>query len=432
MIGSRIIVVEDEKNLALNIRNSLQNIGYTNTEITDSSEEVLKKVAETNPSLVLIDISLTGKINGKEIANMIGSCFEIPVICITDYLEMSNLNRNSLNEPLSYILKPVAEKDLHVAVEIALYKHQLERRLREEKQRLMAIINSMSCAVVVTDTNGYIQMMNPLAESLTNWQQNEVYGKDIAEVLSLVDKDSGEAIGNLAKKVVEVGTVLRIPENCILIAKDGTEIPIGDSVAPIRNQDGNITGAILVFQDITQRKQTEAQLHRNAFYDALTALPNRVLFHDRLKQAFERSKRRNNYRFAVLFLDLDSFKEINDRFGHGMGDDVLVAIARRLESSLRSGDSVARFGGDEFTILLEEIKDVTDATNVAKRIQDTLKLPLHINGHQMLITASIGIALNSSSYDQPESLLRDADIAMYHAKKQGKACHAVFTVGSGE
>jgi len=426
MIGSKILVIEDEKILAFNIKSSLQNIGYTNIEITDSGEEALKKVAETSPSLVLIDICLTGKINGEQVANLIKNHFSIPVIYITDYIDKSNLNKNSLNEPFIYILKRFAETDLHIAVEMALYKHQLERRLWEEKQRLMAIINSMSCAVVVTDTNGYIQMMNPLAESLTNWQQNEVYGKDIAEVLSLIDKDTGEAIGNLATKVIEAGTVLRIPENCILIAKDGTKIPIGDSVAPIRNQDGNITGAILVFQDITQRKQTEAQLHRNAFYDALTGLPNRVLFQDRLKQAFERSKRRNNYRFAVLFLDLDGFKEINDRFGHGMGDDVLVAISRRLESSLRSGDSVARFGGDEFTILLEEIKDVIGATNVAKRIQDTLKLPLHINGHQMLITASIGIALNSSSYEQPENLLRDADLAMYHAKKQGKARHAVF------
>ncbi|MBR8837913.1 MAG: diguanylate cyclase [Stigonema ocellatum SAG 48.90 = DSM 106950] len=424
MIGSKILVVEDEKILALDIRNRLQKLGYSVAEITDSGEEAIKKVAETHPNLVLIDICLAGEINGVPVAEIIKKNFQVPVIYLTEYLE---LDKNSSNEPFSYILKPFAEKELHTAIEMALYKHQMERRLQEEKQRMRSIINSMGCAVVVTDTNGCIQLMNPVAETLTNWQQNEAYGKDIAEVLSLVDKDTGEVIENLATKVMEVGEVLKIPENCLLITKDGSRIPIGDSVAAIRDGYGNITGAVLVFQDISQRKQTEAQLYRNAFYDTLTALPNRLLFYDRLRQAFERGKRRDNYRFGVLFLDLDGFKGINDRFGHGMGDDFLVAIARRLESSLRSGDTVARFGGDEFGILLEDIKDVTDATNVAQRIQDTLKLPLHLNGHEILITASIGIALSSSHYDQPENLLRDADTAMYDSKKQGKACHTVFS-----
>jgi diguanylate cyclase (GGDEF)-like protein len=166
---------------------------------------------------------------------------------------------------------------------------------------------------------------------------------------------------------------------------------------------------------------------RNAFYDGLTELPNRILFLDRLRQTIERSKRRNDYYFAVLFLDLDGFKEINDRFGHGIGDDFLVAIARRLESCLRGGDTVARFGGDEFTLLLEDIKDITDATNVAKRIQDSLRLPVNLNGYQLSTTASIGITWNFSNYEEPATLLRDADIAMYRAKRQGKATYAIFS-----
>ncbi len=427
MIGSKILIVEDEKILAIDIKNRLQKLGYYVSQITNSGEEAIKKVAENKPNLVLIDICLAGEINGVGVADIIKNNYQVPVIYLTEYLEDTNSPKNSANEPFSYLRKPFAEKDLYMTIEMALYKHKIERILQSEKQHLKAIINSMGCAVVVTETNGCIQMINPVAEALTSWQQNEASGKNIAEVLSLVDKDTEEAIENLATKVIEVGTVLKLPENCILIAKDGKKIPIGDSVAPIRNDDGNITGAVFVFQDITQRKQTEAQLHRNAFYDALTALPNRVLFNDRLNQAFERGKRRNNYHFAVLFLDLDGFKGINDRFGHRMGDNFLVAIAQRLESSLRSGDTVARFGGDEFAILLEEIKDVTDATNVAKRIQDTLELPLYLNGHQLFITASIGIALNSSNYEQPENLLRDADIAMYQAKEQGKARYAVFT-----
>jgi diguanylate cyclase (GGDEF)-like protein/PAS domain S-box-containing protein len=284
----------------------------------------------------------------------------------------------------------------------------------------------MGRAVIVTYANGSIQMMNPTAEIITGWKQSEALGKDLVEVVSLVDKDVGEAIENLAIDVIEAGEIFNLPENCTLISKDGKEIPIEDNVAPIRDRDGNITGAVLVFQDITKRKETEAQLIRNAFYDGLTELPNRILFLDRLKQAIERSKRKSDYYFGVLFLDLDNFKEINDRFGHGIGDDFLVAIARRLESCLRSGDTVARFGGDEFTVLLEDIKDVTDATNVARRIQDSLRLPLSLEGNQLQTTASIGIAWNRHSYEEPATLLRDADTAMYRAKRQGKATYSIF------
>ncbi|MEH2150312.1 GGDEF domain-containing response regulator [Nostoc sp.] len=427
MFARKILIVEDEKILASNIRKSLQNLGYSVSEITNSGEEAIKKVAEIHPHLVLIDICLAGEIDGVHVVDIIQNQFHVPVVYLTEYSEYKTLHKNQLSEPYSYIVKPFIESDLHFAIEMTLYQHQSKKILHEEKQRLTAIINSMGCAVIVTYTNGCIQMMNPIAEIITGWKQSEAFGKDLVEVVNLVNKDVGETIQNLATDVMEAGEILNLPENCTLITKDGREIAIGDNVAPIRDQNGNITGAVLVFQDITKRKQTEAQLIRNAFYDGLTALPNRVLFLDRLRQTIERSKRRSDYYFAVLFLDLDGFKEINDRFGHGIGDDFLVAIARRLESCLRSGDTVARFGGDEFTVLLEDIKDITDATNVAKRIQDSLRLPLNLNGYQLSTTASIGITWNFSNEEEPATLLRDADIAMYRAKRQGKANYAIFS-----
>ncbi|MEH1933423.1 MAG: diguanylate cyclase [Nostoc sp.] len=427
MFARKILVVEDEKILASNIRKSLQKLGYSVSEITKSGEEVIKKVAETHPHLVLIDICLAGEIDGVHVADIIQNHFHVPVVYLTECSEYKTLHKNQLSEPFNYIVKPFIESDLHFAIEMALYKHQSKNILHQEKQRLAAIINSMGCAVIVTYANGCIQMMNPIAERFTGWKQSEAFGKDLVEVVNLVDKNVGETIENLATHVIEAGEVLNLPENCTLISKDGKEIAIGDNVAPIRDQNGNITGAVLVFQDITKRKQTEVQLIRNAFYDGLTALPNRILFLDRLRQAIERSKRRSDYYFAVLFLDLDGFKEINDRFGHGIGDDFLVAIAKRLESCLRSGDTVARFGGDEFTVLLEDIKDIADAINVAKRIQDSLRLPINLNGHQLSTTASIGITWNFNNYEEPATLLRDADIAMYRAKRQGKATYAIFS-----
>ncbi|MEH2192095.1 MAG: diguanylate cyclase [Nostoc sp.] len=427
MFARKILVVEDEKIIASNIRKSLQKLGYSVSEITQSGEEAIKKVAETHPNLVLIDICLAGEINGVHVADIIQNHFHVPVVYITECSECKTLYKNQLSEPFNYIVKPFIESDLQFAVEMALYKHQSKKILYEEKQRLAAIINSMGCAVIVTYANGCIQMMNSTAELITGWKQSEALGKDLIEVVKLVDKDVEETIANLATNVIGAGKILDLPENSTLITKDGKEIAIGDNLAPIRDRNGNITGAVLVFQDITKRKQTEAQLIRNAFYDGLTALPNRVLFLDRLRQTIERSKRRSDYYFAVLFLDLDGFKEINDRFGHGIGDDFLVAIARRLESCLRGGDTVARFGGDEFTVLLEDIKDITDATNVAKRIQESLRSPLNLNGYELSTTASIGITWNFSSYEEPATLLRDADIAMYRAKRQGKATYAIFS-----
>ncbi|MEH1807726.1 GGDEF domain-containing response regulator [Nostoc sp.] len=427
MFARKILVVEDEKNIASNIRKSLQKLGYLVSEITKSGEEAIKKVAETHPHLVLIDICLAGEIDGLHVADIIQNHFHVPVVYLTECSEYKTLYKNQLSEPFSYIVKPFIESDLHFVIEMTLYKHQSKKILYEEKQRLMAIINSMGCAVIVTYANGCIEMMNPIAELITGWKQSEAFGKDLIEVVNLVNKDIGEKIENFGTYVIEAGEVFNLPENCTLITKDGKEIAIGDNVAPIRDRDGKITGAVLVFQDITKRKQTEAQLIRNAFYDGLTELPNRILFLDRLRQTIERSKRRSDYYFAVLFLDLDGFKEINDRFGHGIGDDFLVAIARRLESCLRSGDTVARFGGDEFTVLLEDIKDITDATNVAKRIQDSLRLPVNLNGYQLSTTASIGITWNFSNYEEPATLLRDADIAMYQAKRQGKATYTIFS-----
>jgi diguanylate cyclase (GGDEF)-like protein/PAS domain S-box-containing protein len=178
--------------------------------------------------------------------------------------------------------------------------------------------------------------------------------------------------------------------------------------------------------DITERKMAEQRLQHEAIHDVLTGLPNRALFMDLLGRSLGRSRRKTDYLFAVLFLDLDRFKMINDSLGHLIGDQLLIAMARRLERCLRPGDVVARLGGDEFTILLDDIKDVNDATRIADRIQNELKQPFQLGGQEVFTTASIGIALSASGYERPDDLLRDSDTAMYRAKAMGKACHQVF------
>ena len=212
------------------------------------------------------------------------------------------------------------------------------------------------------------------------------------------------------------------------IHKLGHPIWVLQSASVARNAEGAPLHLILQIQDITERKRAEEQVHHAAFHDALTGLPNRTLLSDRLSLAQARAKRSKDYQFAVLFLDLDRFKLVNDSLGHNLGDQLLVELARRLEVCMRKTDTVARLGGDEFGMLLDGIKDPYDAIHIAERIQEELLNPFELNGHEFLTTVSIGIAFSQTGYDGPEDILRDADIAMYRAKANGKARYEVFDV----
>lgn len=207
---------------------------------------------------------------------------------------------------------------------------------------------------------------------------------------------------------------------------DRRRIWISENAWAVRDSQGKLLYYEGTVEDITERKRTEEQLRHNAFYDALTGLPNRALFMDRLTQATRRMKQSPEYLCAVLFLDLDRFKVINDSLGHRVGDRLLVAIARKLETCVRYTDTVARLGGDEFTILLEDLLDPDDATKIADRILTELALPVCLENHEVFTTASIGIVLGHTDRDRPEDLLRDADTAMYRAKATGKARYAIF------
>jgi diguanylate cyclase (GGDEF)-like protein/PAS domain S-box-containing protein len=194
----------------------------------------------------------------------------------------------------------------------------------------------------------------------------------------------------------------------------------------VRDENGKACRMAGSQTDITKRRQAEEQLLHDALHDSLTGLPNRALFVDRLSQAIERTRRPQGYRFAVLFLDVDRFKVINDSLGHVIGDQLLVAIAQRLQKCLRIGDTIARLGGDEFTILMEDIKHPNDSTQLAERIHQEFLLPFNLNGQEVFTTVSIGIALSESGGDRPEDLLRNADTAMYRAKVLGRARHEMF------
>jgi len=198
------------------------------------------------------------------------------------------------------------------------------------------------------------------------------------------------------------------------------------SISPVHDPRGNPLHLVFQFQDITDRKMEEERLVHDVFHDALTGLPNRALFMDRLRLATERARRRKDQVFAVLFLDLDCFKEINDTLGHIMGDQLLIQVSRRLKACLRTTDTIARLAGDEFTILLEDLSDERESLRVVERLQKELERPCKLGTRDILVTASIGVTSSNPAYERAEEMLRDADAAMYCAKSSGKACYRIF------
>ena len=254
MANAKILVVEDEGIVALEIQNGLKSLGYSVPAIASSGEEAIKKAEETNPDLVLMNIQLRGGINGIEAAEQIRERLNIPVIYITGYADDQTLKRAKITEPFGYILKPFEQRELHSSIQMALYKHKIERKLKESEQWLATTLKSIGDAVISTDKKGFITFMNPVAEALTGWKQQDALGKDLTEVFNIIDEETRTLTENPATKVIRQGVAIGLATHT-LIAKDGTEKPIEDSAAPIRDDKGDITGTVLVFRDITERKR---------------------------------------------------------------------------------------------------------------------------------------------------------------------------------
>ncbi|RPJ28941.1 MAG: EAL domain-containing protein [Chloroflexi bacterium] len=301
-------------------------------------------------------------------------------------------------------------------------RKRAEAELEQSVSALHATLEATADGILVVDGQGKIVNFNRrftemwhIPDAVMESQEDD---QALAFVLDqLVDPKS------FVTKVQEVYSQMELESLDMLLFKDGR---VFERYSRPQLIGGQNVGRVWSFHDITQRKQAEEKLIYTALHDPLTNLPNRVLFMDRLQHAMERAKRHKDYKFAVLYLDLDRFKVVNDSLGHAIGDLLLIQSALRLASCLRSEDTIARLGGDEFVILLEDIQDAIDVTHIANRIQADLALPYDLEGHKVFVSVSMGIVLNAARYEQPDNVLRDADIAMYRAKGQGRGRYEMF------
>ena len=421
-----ILVVEDEIVIAMDLQANLIAMGYDVPEIILSGEEAIERALELKPDLVLMDIHLSGDLDGISVAAMITQQLDIPVVYLTAYADEATLQRASLTGPFGYIVKPSEARELRANIEIALYKHRLEKTIKENRRWFLAILNSISEGIAACDIEGLIKFMNPVAEMLTGWSQDEAIGRSPAEVFRFMDELTHQILNDPLLRALEGDNTAPTAENVVLITGEETVTPVAHNVASIYNDQGSPEGAVMVVRDKTEQRQLEAQLAYNALHDALTHLPNRTLFLDRLQQAVDRSRRSPEFGFVVMLLDLDRFKSINDSLGHLWGDQLLTQVAPRLQAPLRTIDTIARFGGDEFALLIEDTTDVAFACRIAERILENLQSPFIIKNHSLMITASIGIVMSSIPYEQAVDLLRNADIAMYRAKARGRGDYELF------
>jgi diguanylate cyclase (GGDEF)-like protein/PAS domain S-box-containing protein len=311
------------------------------------------------------------------------------------------------------------------AIRNMVERQTAEEVLFSEKERAQVTLNSIGDAVLSTDISGGITYLNAVAESMTGWSSDDAVGRPLAEVLKIIDGSTREPSPNPMELAVAENNTVRLASNCILIRRDGCESAIEDSAAPIHNRAGVVTGAVIVFHDVTVSRALALEMSHLAHHDILTDLPNRMLLKERLTQAIA-AAHRNGTGVAVVFLDLDQFKHINDSLGHEIGDKLLRSVAERLIASVRNSDTVSRQGGDEFVVLLSEIKRAADAGITAGKILAALSAPHTIDRHSLHVTASMGLSTYPEDGDNADTLIKNADSAMYQAKEKGRNNYQFF------
>jgi len=423
-----LLLVEDNQGDARLLREMLDEQGMHNTELThvECMTDAEKHLAGLGYDVILLDLGLPDVQGLGAVRRAHVAAPRVPLVVLTG-LDDESMATQALQEGAQdYLIKGQLDgKGLLRALRYAVERKTTEEALFAEKERAQVTLNSIGDAVICTDIAGNITFLNLVAEKMTGWSRQEAVGRPMGEVFRVLDATTKEITPNPMELAVGQDRTMNLPPNCILIQRGGLEIPIEDSVAPIHDREARATGAVVVFRDVSAAQAMTLQMTHSAQHDFLTGLPNRMLLNDRVNQAIVLAPRHSN-KVAVLFLDLDGFKHINDSLGHPIGDKLLQSVAKRLIDCVRGSDTVSRQGGDEFVVLLSEVDEAENAAVSAARILQAVAEAHSVDQHDLHVTASIGVSVYPDDGLDAETLVKNADTAMYQAKENGRHSYQFF------
>jgi diguanylate cyclase (GGDEF)-like protein/PAS domain S-box-containing protein len=448
-----VLLVEDNSGDARLLREMFNEEGSRDIDLAHVGRvgEAEAYLAAHLVDIILLDLGLPDAQGLEAVRRVHIAAPHIPLVVLTG-LDDELLGAQALQEGAEdYLIKGQLEtRGLLRALRYAIERKMMEAALFAEKERAEVTLKSIGEAVICTDISGSITFFNVAAERTTGWSQQEAAGRPLGEVLRILGARSTDTIANRMKATDD--PTAHLPTSCTLVRRDGLKIPIEDCAAPIHDRQGQPAGSVIVFRDVSAARAMAMEMTHSAEHDFLTGLPNRILLNDRIDQAIAVAKRHGK-KVAVLFLDLDGFKHINDSLGHPIGDKLLQSIAKRLVACVRSSDTVSRQGGDEFVVLLAEVEQSEDAVMAVKRIVravegthsiDEHDLQVHaavaarrmlhavaeahsIDRHDLYVTTSIGVSVYPDDGLDAETLIKNADTAMYQAKENGRQTYQFFT-----
>jgi diguanylate cyclase (GGDEF)-like protein/PAS domain S-box-containing protein len=355
-----------------------------------------------------------------ELRILTASAPHLPVLIVAEHAHGGTEARARELGARDYLIRDSLDyQALITAIREASGRQAAENAFFMRKESAQVILNSIADAVLSTDLAGHITYLNKSAERMLKTRASSLVGRPLRDTLKMVDLQTREPFTPPINDVIESGRAMNLERDGALIRTDGTEIAVRDSASPLRNRDGVLSGAVIVLHDTSESHTMSQRMCHLAQHDYLTDLPNRVLLAERLGHCVSLAERHSR-RLAVLFVDLDHFKDINDSLGHSVGDELLKEVARRLRLCVRRSDTVSRQGGDEFVILLSELEHPQDAGTTAEKMRVAVSAPYFISNHRLHVGASIGISVYPNDGPDAETLIRSADMAMYHAKESGR------------
>ena len=423
-----LLLVEDNPADVRLLREMFQEQNSLRTELTqvETMREAETHLAGSAVDIILLDLGLPDAQGLESIRRARAVAPHVPLVVLTAMDDESLAAQAFQAGVQDYLIKgQIDARGLLRALRYAVERKNMQEELFQEKELAQITLNSIGDAVICTDISGNITFLNLVAVRMTGWSREEAAGRPMPEVFRVQNATSRKTILNPMKMAVAQNHTVHLPSNSILIQRDGSEIPIEDSVAPIHDRTGQATGVVIIFRDVSSSQTMAAQMAHSAHHDFLTGLPNRMLLNDRVGHAIA-AARRSMKKVAVLFLDLDGFKHINDSLGHSIGDRLLQSIAKRLVDSVRGTDTVSRQGGDEFVVLLSEVDGLENAETTVRRLLQVASEPHAIDQHDLHVTSCIGVSIFPDDGLDAETLIKNADTAMYQAKENGRQSYQFF------